>query len=310
MKDQSFVLTGLGVWIALTAAPAAAQYFSTPQNSIWGLAVVQGAAHGPAFGDSASGSTSGFAIASDATSNASAGYKRLTVASTARNWHNGIAYAETRDVFTINAPGFGTGFLTFDFFVSGKAPTDAAYLLGDGGQAYWGLRYYNDNPSSGFGLGRTFLTGWALSFDTPGCAQGYCQLDGELFGNQNIGVPVPTMFGRYSYRVPVIENNTNYISNSIFCAAGVRTDRALPLACNLQLRLLGISKFESADGTEIMNYSISSLSGINYNGGTTNVPEPQTWISLIIGFGVIGTLARARRQSQRRVASRINTLNS
>lgn len=294
MKIQPSLMAVIASAITLAADPVSAQlFFSTQLNTIIGASGVQGAVFPPSYNSSSVGAISDFAFSAAGLSVATANYNRLTVATSAGYYHNSVAQASTRDIFTIEKSGFGSGFITLEFQLLGNAPTDLRD--GDGGQAIWDMRYYQDGEF-GIGLNQSKTVGWAISSNNNACYTNFCSQSGPIFGGNGDAEVVNDMFGYFSYRVPVDEGRAIHLLNQISCGAGVRSDRVSPFTCNLNLRFLGISKFETADGNAITDYTISSLSGFQYSNGTSNVPEPQTWINLIVGFGTLGMLARARRK--------------
>lgn len=68
-------------------------------------------------------------------------------------------------------------------------------------------------------------------------------------------------------------------------------------ATDASFSYLGISALALPNGTEITNFSVTSTSGFDYVNATTPVPEPATYLMLLIGLSALGAL-RVSRQAK------------
>jgi len=130
--------------------------------------------------------------------------------------------------------------------------------------------------SLSFGMNSSYLNGWT----SPGYNGGF------LDPNQT----------QSPYRIFAVTAGTQQSFNVGLSAACNAQSFSGAVGCSVDatFRFLGISAVALTDGTEIKDFSVRSSSGYDYVNPSA-VPEPQTYLMLILGIGCLVTRRRLGR---------------
>ena len=177
--------------------------------------------------------------------------------------------ASFNDELTFNATGLaGQSVLVFmKYSISGTGlATQDQYTSGTYGQGYSSI-YLASNSSYTYSYA---APGYTDGFFVPGFAySGYKVFSAVLGKKQDLSLSVTAS------------------------CQGMSSAGGFGCATDASFSHLGISALALPNGTEITNFSVTSISGFDYVNATAPIPEPKTYLMFLAGIAALGAVRMA-----------------
>jgi hypothetical protein len=197
-------------------------------------------------------------------------------------------------------------------FPAGVSPP-YGQVLGSSAYSFWNDKLtVNTAVSAGFlefrlYLRGSFFTNAAAGVENFGRGEYYFTAESPDYGPDKFSFerfrPGSPFGGNYLLRLPFGPSGDISVESLLRCdasAAGIAI-RPVSSGCGAQAYWGGITRVIDLEGNSVAGWTLRSLSGTNYyQNFAPFVPEPATWMSLIFGFGAIGSMMRLQRASLHR----------
>ena len=171
-----------------------------------------------------------------------------------------------------------TGGVTLTFSASGSTSVDASCFAGPDGGCYSDQSSFSPSPASGTYKGpASALIGVFTGPGTTNVASGASSIDYTVAGNRSLLTNAPAL-GQIFF---IGDGLTDTSVVQQFTSPGGATRLFLAVADSI-----------GASGGNLGSLSVD-VTGATLAAGA--IPEPASWALMLVGFGVIGTVARRRR---------------